>query len=46
MTLREIRSNCGNPQGPALHTSLLNSPRLFLDSFRVTGNLEVILKFR
>jgi hypothetical protein len=25
MTLREIRSNCGNPQSQTLHTSLLTS---------------------
>jgi len=37
MTLREIRSNCGNPQSPALHTSLVNSPGLFLDFSWVTG---------
>jgi len=40
MTLREIRSNCGNPQSPALHTSLLNSPGLFLDFSWVTGKQE------
>src|SRR5216684_4659254 len=38
MTLREIRSNCGNPQSPALHISMLNSPGLFLDFSWVTRN--------
>src|SRR5438477_694446 len=31
MTLREIRSNCGNLQSQPLHASLPNGPGLFLD---------------
>ncbi len=44
MTPREIRSNCGNPQSPALHTSLLNKSAVFLDFSNVMGNPQVILR--
>ena len=36
MTLREIRSNCGNLQDETLHARLLNSSGLFLDFSWVT----------
>ena len=42
MTLREIRSNCGNLQSQPLHASLLNSSGLFLDFSWITGKPEVI----
>jgi hypothetical protein len=42
MTLRGIRSNCGNLQRRTLHTSLLNNPGLFLDFSWCTGYPEVI----
>jgi len=42
MTLREIRSNCGNLQSQPLHANLPNTPGLFLDFSWVTGNPEVM----
>jgi len=42
--LREIRSNCGNPQSLALHHCLLNSPGLFTNNVaRPRGNFVYIL---
>jgi hypothetical protein len=40
MTLKAIRSNCGNLQSQTLCTSLLNSSGLFPDRSWVTGNSE------
>jgi hypothetical protein len=37
MTLREIRSNCGNLQCETLHARLLNSSGMFLDFSWGTG---------
>ncbi len=42
MTLREIRSNCGNLQDEALHARLLNSSERFLDFSWVTSNPETM----
>ena len=41
MTLREIRSNCGNLKSQPPRGSLLNSPALFLDFSWVAGYSEV-----
>jgi len=40
MTLREIRSNCGNLQSQRLHASLQSSSGLFLDFSWVARNPE------
>jgi len=46
MTLREIRSNCGNLQDQALHARLLNSSGLFLECSWVTLEIYRTRVFR
>ena len=43
MTLREIRSNCGNLQDQTLHARLLDSSELFPDFSWVTGYSSPIM---